>query len=370
MSEICIIGAGFAGAVIARELALAGLTCDVFEARPHVAGNCHTQRDPETGILVHVYGPHIFHTSNERVWQYIRQFDEFLPYTNRVKAIARGRVYSLPVNLLTINQFFGTTLSPAEAAEFLRAKSEPCQGEPRTFEEQALQFVGRELYETFFRGYTRKQWGVDPRDLPASILKRLPVRLNYDDNYYDSAFQGIPRNGYTHIVERILDHERIRVHLATRVGKSDTRNYRHVFYTGPIDAWFGHSEGRLGYRTLDFVQERYDGDFQGNAVINYCDEEIPWTRVSEHKHFAPWEKHERTVIYREFSRSCGEEDTPYYPLRLADDRALLDRYTELAAQEPGVTFAGRLGTYRYLDMHITIQESLDTAARFLARRQP
>ncbi|HUX44209.1 MAG TPA: UDP-galactopyranose mutase [Terracidiphilus sp.] len=365
MSDICVIGAGFSGAVIARELALAGLHCDVFEARSHVAGNCHTERDAETGILVHAYGPHIFHTNNRRVWDYVRQFDEFVSFTNRVKAVTGGRVYSLPINLLTINQFFGKTLSPSQAKDFLVSQSDHSFTDPKTFEEQALRFVGRELYEAFFRGYTTKQWGVEPSRLPASILKRLPVRFNYNDNYYDSQYQGIPRNGYTHIVERILDHPNITLRLNSSIGKEDVHGYRYTFYTGPLDAWFGHSEGRLTYRTLDFVKEVHDGDFQGNPVINYCDQSVPWTRISEHKHFAPWETFDQTIIFREYSRQCGVDDLPYYPVRLAEDHRILDRYTPLIQQEKNVTFAGRLGTYRYLDMHVTIEEALNLSEKFV-----
>jgi UDP-galactopyranose mutase len=288
-----------------------------------------------------------------------------MPFANRVKALAGGRVFSFPINLHTINQFFGKTLSPAEAREFLNSLGDHSIQEPRTFEEQALRFVGRELYEAFFKGYTLKQWGIDPTKLPASVLKRLPVRFNYEDNYYDSAFQGIPRHGYTYIVERILDHKNISVHLGSKLRKQDTLGYRHTFFTGPMDEWFCHSEGRLTYRTLDFVEGLYEGDYQGNAVINYCDQTVPWTRVSEHKHFAPWENHDRTIVFREYSRECGINDLPYYPVRLADDRRVLDRYMELARKEAGVTFAGRLGTYRYLDMHVTIEEALDLSAKHI-----
>jgi len=319
--------------------------------------------------MLHVYGPHIFHTDNERVWNYVRRFDEFMSFTNRVKAITKGRVYSLPVNLLTINQFFGKTFNPAEAAEFMASIGDRSIEEPETFEEQALRFVGRELYEAFFKGYTTKQWGMHPSELPASILRRLPVRFNYDDNYYASRYQGMPKNGYTAIVEKMLDHPNITLHLNTKFERSMRRDYGHVFYSGPIDAWFGHAQGRLGYRTLDFELERYDGDYQGNPVINYCDEEVPWTRISEHKHFAPWESHERAVIYREFSRFCEERDTPYYPIRLAKEKTQLKSYIEMAGAEPNMTFVGRLGTYRYLDMHVTIAEALDAAERFLACAQ-
>jgi len=308
MSEICIVGAGFSGAVIAHELAGAGFKCHVFEARACVGGNCHTARDPNTGIMVHAHGLHIFHTDNKRVWDYVREFDEFVPFTNRVKAIAGGRIHSLPINLLTINQFFCKVLSPAEARRFLETLGDQSVREPRTFEEQASRFMGRELYEAFFRSYTAKQWGVDPARLPASILKRLPVRFDYNDNYYNSRFLGIPLNGYTYIIERMLDHENICVHIGTKLLKPDIQGYRHTFFTGPLDRWFGHSEGRLTYRTLDLISELHDGDSQGNAAINYCDANVPWTRISEHKHFAPWETHGRTIIFREYSRACLEDD--------------------------------------------------------------
>lgn len=365
MKNIAIAGAGFSGAVIARELATQGHhQVTVFDSRAHVAGNCHTERDAQTDVMVHVYGPHIFHTSNERVWNYVQQFDEFVPFVNRVKAIYNGRVYSLPINLMTINTFFGKTLNPVEAAEFMDSLGDKSITDPQTFEEQALRFVGRDLYEAFFKGYTQKQWGLHPSELPASILKRLPVRFNYDDNYYASKYQGMPRHGYTHIIERMLDHPNISLRLNTSFKREMVESYDHVFYSGPIDAWFGFAEGRLGYRTLDFQVERHEGDYQGNAVINYCNQDVPWTRISEHKHFAPWEAHDRTLIYKEHSRLCGEQDTPYYPIRLVKDKSQLAKYVDLARAEKNTTFVGRLGTYRYLDMHVTIAEALDVAEQF------
>lgn len=365
MKSIGIVGAGFSGAVIARELASAGHKVTVFDARSHLAGNCHTARDAETGVMLHVYGPHIFHTSNEQVWNYIRQFDEFVPFINRVKSIYNGNVYSLPINLMTINAFFGKIFNPKDAAEFMDSIGDKSFKDPQTFEEQALRFVGRELYDAFFKGYTEKQWGMHPRELPASILKRLPVRFNYDDNYYSSKYQGIPKNGYSYIVERILDNPNISVILATQFKRYQIKYFDHIFYSGPIDAWFDYSEGRLGYRTLDFEVERHDGDYQGNAVINYGSQEIPFTRISEHKHFAPWENHDKTVIYKEYSRLCQGGDIPYYPIRLVNDKQLLSRYITMANAEEKTTFVGRLGTYRYLDMHITIEEALKTAEEFL-----
>jgi UDP-galactopyranose mutase len=364
MKNIAIVGAGFSGAVIAHELSKLGFSCDVFEMRRHIGGNCYSERDPETGILVHVYGPHIFHTNNVTVWNYVRQFDEFMPFTNRVKAISKGRVYSLPINLLTINQFFNETLSPAEAERFIASLGDKSITEPRSFEEQALRFLGRELYEAFFKGYTIKQWGIEPAALPSSILKRLPVRFTYNDNYYESRFQGLPKSGYTSIFEKLLDRANITLHLNTAFERAFASSYFHVFYSGPIDAWFGYTENRLSYRTLDFVIERHAGDYQGNPVMNYCDLDVPWTRISEHKHFSPWEAHSQTIIYKEYSRLCERDDIPYYPIRLVADKSHLAHYVTLARAESNVTFIGRLGTYRYLDMDLTIAEALDVVAKF------
>lgn len=369
--RIAIAGAGFAGAVLARQLAVSGrYRVDVFDERHHVAGNCHTVRDPGTGVLLHQYGPHIFNTSRQDVWDYVNRYATFLPYVNRVKAVTTRGVYSLPINLLTINQFFKKRFSPREAMAFVAGLGDGSIQEPQNLEEQALKFLGRDLYDTFFRGYTLKQWGVDPRELPASILKRLPIRFNYDDNYYNQRFQGMPRDGYTALIENLLDHPAIRVQLHTRLSRADHSAYRHLFYCGPLDAYFNFELGRLRYRGLRFERLDDDGDFQGNAVINYCDASVPWTRIAEHKHFAPWETHERTVCYREFSHAAGPSDTPYYPLRLAQDKALLRRYVTLAEQEPHVTFIGRLGTYRYLDMHVVIGESLDLAEICLREPDP
>jgi UDP-galactopyranose mutase len=361
-TSIAIAGAGFSGAVIARELAETGrYKITVFDERPHVAGNCHTSRDEKTGIMLHHYGPHIFHTSREDVWNYVNRWAKFGPYVNRVKAHTSRGVFSLPMNLLTINQFFGKKMSPNEARDFMGSVGDSSIKEPKSFEEQALKFVGRDLYEAFFYGYTKKQWGVEPRELPASILQRLPVRFNYDDNYYNSKFQGIPLEGYTKIVEQILDHDAIDVRLGTRFEPAMKSEYGHVFYSGPMDGYFGFKLGRLQYRSLEFKRFDETGDFQGNPVINYCEEKIPYTRVTEHKHFTPWETHEQSVCFEEYSKLAEPGDTPYYPLRLQGDKELLAKYTELADREFGVTFIGRLGTYRYLDMHVVIGESLDLA---------
>ncbi|MCQ3830625.1 UDP-galactopyranose mutase [Microbulbifer elongatus] len=367
--NILLVGAGFSGAVIGRELAEAGHSVKVVDSRPHVAGNCFTERDSETNVMSHIYGPHIFHTDDKEVWEYVNKYSPFKPYVNRVKTTTQSRVYSLPINLHTINQFFGKAMRPDEAREFIESKADVSIDDPKTFEEQALRFVGGELYEAFFKGYTQKQWGCHPSELPASILKRLPVRFNYNDNYFFHRYQGMPEHGYTKIVESILDHKNIKVSLNTSFTKSEVPEFDHVFYSGALDGYFDYELGRLGYRTLDFERFTCTGDYQGCAVMNYGEESVPYTRISEHKHFSPWEEHKESVCYREYSRACGENDIPYYPIRLVEEKELLVKYVELAEMVDGVTFVGRLGTYRYLDMDVTIREALDTAREFLVCTQ-
>jgi UDP-galactopyranose mutase len=366
--KILIVGAGLSGAVIGRELAQEGYKVEIIDSRSHIAGNCHTERDEATGVMVHIYGPHIFHTDDTEVWDYVNGFTTFMPYKNRVKTTSGGQVYSLPVNLHTINQFFGKTFRPDEARAFLEDQADKTITDPQTFEEQALRFVGNDLYEAFFKGYTQKQWGCSPTALPASILKRLPVRFNYEDNYFFHKYQGMPENGYTDMIERILDHPNITVTLDTVFNRDEASGFAHIFYSGPLDGYFDYELGRLGYRTLDFERFTYDGDYQGCAVMNYGDVSVPYTRITEHKHFSPWEEHAGSVCYREFSRACEPQDIPYYPIRLVEEKAQLTEYVARAEQESGVTFVGRLGTYRYLDMDVTIREALDTARLYLARK--
>lgn len=358
-----MVGAGFSCAVIARKLAEKGEKVTVIDSRSHIGGNCHTERDPDTDIMIHKYGPHIFHTDDEEVWNYVNQWGNFKPYTNRVKTTSQGQVFSLPINLHTINQYFNKTLNPSEAKEFVESKADYTIKEPKTFEEQALRFVGKEFYNAFFKGYTKKQWGVSPSSLPASILKRLPVRFNYDDNYFSHKYQGIPENGYTAIIENILDHKNITVKLNTSFNKNMENDFDHVFYSGPLDDYFDYKYGKLEYRTLDFQKEIYSDDYQGIAVMNYGDAEVPYTRITEHKYFSPWENHEKTVIYKEFSRLAEGDDIPYYPIRFANGKGLdrLSKYVKLAELQTKVSFVGRLGTYRYLDMDITIKEALESA---------
>ncbi len=369
MPTYAIAGAGFSGAVLARKL-VESSDCRVvlFEERPHIAGNCHTDRDPESGVMVHKYGPHIFHTDRADVWEYVNRFGKFGPFVNRVKASTARGIFSLPINLHTINQFYGKKFNPTEARAFLDTVRDASIVEARNFEEQALKGIGPDLYQAFMYGYTKKQWGCEPRELPASILQRLPVRFNYNDNYYNSTYQGIPIDGYTSIVEGILQHPQIEVKLGIRLDERATDDFDQVFWTGSIDAYYGYRFGRLSYRTVYFERQIADGDYQGNAVINYPEMFVPYTRIHEHKHFAPWETHAKTDVFTEFSKETEGADTPYYPKRLAADKLTLEKYLELASNDQRVTFLGRLGTYRYLDMDVVIGEALAAAETFLHRR--
>jgi UDP-galactopyranose mutase len=367
MKKFLVVGAGFSGAVLAHELADA-LECsiDVIDERPHIGGNCYTERDAETDVMVHTYGPHIFNTDRKDIWDYVNRFIEMVPYVNRVKAVYNGNVYSLPINLHSINQFFGKTFAPNEAKEFIASIADNSIEDPQNFEEQAMKFIGKDLYKAFFYGYTKKQWGCEPTELPASILKRLPVRFNYNDNYYNTSLQGIPRDGYTPMFEKLLAPAAITLKLNTKFNSSfDTSGYDHVFFTGPLDQYFDYKYGKLSYRTVYFEKGVADNDYQGNAVINYSNEEVPYTRVHEHKHFTPWEQHEKTVYFKEYSKETEENDTPYYPKRLADDKAILVKYRQEAEGLKGVSFLGRLATYRYMDMHHVIGEALDYARAFI-----
>ena len=366
--KFLIIGAGLSGAVLANRL-VKDLDCsiDIWDERDHIAGNCFTKRDEETGVMVHEYGPHIFNTDKKEIWDFVNSFMEFKPYVHRVKAMSNGKVYSLPVNLHTINQLFQKSFTPAEAKAFLETLADTSIEDPQNFEEQALRFIGKELYEAFFYGYTKKQWGCEPTELPASILKRIPVRFNYDDNYHNNIYTGIPVDGYTALIEKFVDHPNIHISLNKKfTSDMDTSVYDHVFYTGPIDAWFHFVHGRLGYRTVTFEKTVEEGDVQGVTQMNYCDAAIPWTRITEHKHFTYWEQHEKTVCFKEFSIETGADDIPYYPKRLKQDKELLLKYRLDAEELVGVSFLGRLATYRYMDMHHVIGEALNFAKDWLA----
>lgn len=361
MARYCVVGAGLSGAVTARALGEAGHHVLVIDERDSIGGNCATRRDVRTGIMEHLYGPHIFHTSDEKVWSYVQRFCTMMPYAHRVQAVSRGRVYSLPINLLTINQFFGKAMRPSEARAFVNSKTTPIES-PCNFEEQALAMIGSDLYRAFFRGYTVKQWGLNPTQLPATVLKRLPLRFDYNDSYFAHRYQGMPKDGYSDMIASILSAQNVELQLGRRF-ESLNETFAHVIYSGPLDRYFDFKLGRLNYRTLDFEKFHAQGDYQGAAVLNYCDEDTPYTRITEHKHFSPWEKQsfEDTVCYREYSRDCGPIDIPYYPIRQANEQILLQKYIDLARSTSGVSFVGRLGTYRYLDMDVTIGEALTAA---------
>jgi UDP-galactopyranose mutase len=370
MKKYLIIGSGFSGAVIAEQLSK-NIDCEItiLEKRSHIGGNCYTERDESTGVMVHKYGPHIFNTDNEIVWNYIQQFGTIRNYTHRVKAIFENKVYSLPINLHTINQFFNINLKPDGAKELITSLGEDIL-EPANFEEQALKMIGKDLYKAFMYGYTKKQWGCEPNELPASILKRLPVRFNYNDSYYHSSYYGIPENGYTDIIKNMIASEKISVQLNTLFNASDDHSgYDHIFYTGPVDAFFNYKFGRLSYRTVTFERFEAENDFQGASQINYCDENVPYTRICEHKHFATWENHKKTVYFKEFSKETEINDEPYYPKRLKADIELYSSYLMEVELLSKYTFLGRLATYRYMDMHHVIGEALDIAHNFIRNNQ-
>jgi UDP-galactopyranose mutase len=367
MNKVLIVGAGFSGAVIAERLSLKHPNCEItiIDERDHIGGNCFTYSDIDTGVTVHKYGPHIFHTDKKHVWEYIQNFCTMMPFINRVKSVVNGEVYSMPINLHTINQFYGSALSPSEVGEFFKQISCRYNKEPENFEEQALSMIGEDLYNAFFYGYTKKQWGCEPKELPASILKRLPVRFNYDDNYYNSQYQGIPQNGYTEIFKNMLNRPNIKLILNQKFETYvNNTNYDHIFYTGPIDRLFDYKFGRLSYRTVTFEKQVSEGDFQGNAVINYPSEDVKFTRIHEHKHFTPWLSFDKTVYFKEYSKETEITDEPYYPKRLRRDMELFEKYQLEATYIPNFTLLGRLATYRYLDMHNVIDEALNIVNNF------
>lgn len=368
MLPVLIVGAGLSGAVTARSLAEAGVASVVIDKREHVAGMCYSSVDEETGVEVHRFGPHIFHTNSERVWAWVNRFATWYPYVNKIMAVNARGVFAMPINLLTINHLFGKTLTPPEARAFIETLQDRSITDPHNAEEQLLRFVGREIYETFFRDYSTKQWGVSPRELPAEVIKRLPVRFDYNDNYYTDKYQGFPVEGYTALVQNMLNHPLITVKLNTSYEKGMESAFSHLFYSGPLDAFFGYNAGELGYRTLDFRYERGQGVQQGSGCLNYTDMSVPFTRGHEHCYFAPWKPVEKSVVVYEYSREAGRDDNPFYPKRMAADMAVLPAYTAMAAECEGVSFIGRLGCYRYLDMQHVILQALEYADAWLARQ--
>ncbi|MCL2470347.1 MAG: UDP-galactopyranose mutase [Propionibacteriaceae bacterium] len=370
MSDLVIVGAGLFGLTIAERAATElGMNVTVIDRRDHIGGNAYSSLDPTTGIEIHKYGAHLFHTSDERVWEYVNRFTSFTNYVHRVFTVHKGVVYPLPVSLGTINQFFQASYSPEEARHLIKQQTMELAGkEPENFIEKGISLIGRPLYEAFFRDYTAKQWQTPPEELPASIISRLPVRYNYDTRYFNDTHEGLPTLGYNNWFLNMIDNPRIEVLLSHdffdsqgSYSKSSTVGHVPVIYTGPIDRYFDYTHGVLGWRTIDLMQETLPvADFQGTSVMNYADRDVPFTRIHEFRHFHPERDYTKdaTVIMREYSRFAEENDEPYYPIVTSLDSTKLVAYQSLASHEPNVFFGGRLGTYHYYDMDKVIATAL------------
>lgn len=378
MREINVIvaGAGIWGCTVARRLAEAGRKVLVLERRAAVGGNVRCEVDATTGIEVHTYGSHIFHTHLDDVWEFVNRFVTFNGYQHKVLARHDGKTYFLPLGLTLVNQFYGLNLLPSELPAFI-VREAAGVGEPKNFEEQAIAFVGRRLYEAFIRDYTRKQWGCDPKELPASIIRRLPVRASYDVNYFPDYRQGIPLSGYNSLFDRLLDHPNIEIRcgvdwLQWRHGEGQALSRLPVFYSGPIDALFGYKYGPLPWRSLRFETERVQvADWQGTSVVNYTGAEVPWTRIHEFKHYHPEQTDvmscPQSIICREYPQTWKPGDEPYYPVDTEFSRKLLERYRSDLAELPNVIVGGRLGEYRYYDMDQSIGRALAVSGDFIKR---
>jgi UDP-galactopyranose mutase len=367
--DLIVVGSGFFGLTIAERAATQlDKRVLVLDRRDHIGGNAYSEAEPETGIEVHRYGAHLFHTSNKRVWDYVNQFTEFTDYQHRVFTKHQGQIYSFPMNLGLLCQFFGRAFSPDEAKELVAEQAaEIDTADAQNLEEKAISLIGRPLYEAFVRGYTAKQWQTDPKELPAATISRLPVRYNFDNRYFSDTYEGLPVEGYTAWLKKMAEHPNIEVRLATDFFdvRGELPADAPVVYTGPLDRYFDYVEGELGWRTLDFETEvKQTGDFQGTSVMNYADQEVPYTRIHEFRHFHPERDYypkDKTVVVREYSRAAESGDEPYYPINTPEDRRKLEAYRELAKQEAKerkVIFGGRLGTYKYLDMHMAIGSAL------------
>ena len=368
--DYLVVGSGLYGAVFAREAADRGKKVLVIDKRPNVAGNIYTEK--VEGIHVHKYGAHIFHTNDTKVWKYITRFAEFNRFTNSPVANYRGELYSLPFNMYTFNKMWGVVTPTEAAAKIEEQKKEACITEPKNLEEQAISLVGRDIFEKLIKGYTEKQWGRDCKDLPAFIIKRLPVRLTFDNNYFNALYQGIPIGGYTQLVEHLLEGIEVRLNTDYLEQKEALdRLAETVVYTGPIDAYFGYSLGALEYRSVRFETEVLDiPNFQGNAAVNYTDRETPWTRIIEHKWFEFGKDEQgldlpKTVISREYSSEWKPGDEPYYPVNDEKNGALYAEYKNLADAEQNVIFGGRLAEYRYYDMDAVIASALQKSEEVL-----
>ena len=363
-SDVVVVGSGFFGLTIAERAATAGHSVAVLEKRNHLGGNAYSYFDSETQIEIHKYGSHLFHTSNERVWNYVKRFTDFNEYRHRVFANSGGKIFSMPVNLATLTSFFGRAMTPQEARELIEEQAaEVSKSKLENLEEKAISSIGRPLYDALIKGYTQKQWGVDPAKLPTQTITRLPVRYSFNDRYFSDRWEGLPADGYGAWFDRMLNSPLI--NLVLGVDFFDVRSLipggTPIVYSGPIDRYFDYVEGDLAWRTLDFENLLLDvGDFQGTSVMNYSDEEIPFTRIHEFKHLHPERNSpsDKTAIMYEFSRGASRQDDPYYPVNAERDRVILERYRKRASQEHDIFFGGRLGSYQYLDMHMAIASAL------------
>ncbi|MDY6050343.1 MAG: UDP-galactopyranose mutase [Corynebacterium sp.] len=364
--DLIVVGSGIFGLTIAERTATQlGKKVLVVEKRPHLGGNCYSEADPETGIEVHKYGAHLFHTSNERVWKYVNEFTEFTNYVHRVFAMHKGQAYQFPMGLGLISQFFGRYYTPDEARALIEEQaSEIDPKQASNLEEKAISLVGRPLYEAFIRDYTAKQWQTDPKLLPASIITRLPVRYTFDNRYFHDTWEGLPVDGYAAFLTRIAEASPL-IDLVLNTDWLEVREEYTgipVVYTGPLDRYFNFEAGRLGWRTLDFEREVLPtGDFQGTSVMNYNDADVPYTRIHEFRHFHPERENypaDKTVIVKEFSRFAQPDEEVYYPINTPEDHALVKKYRQLAEKEERVLFGGRLGQYKYLDMHMAFASAL------------
>jgi len=369
-ADLVVVGSGLFGLTIAEQAATElGLKVALLDRRSHIGGNAYSENEEQTGIEVHRYGAHLFHTSNERVWEYVNRFTDFTNYVHRVYTRHDGVVYPMPINLGTINQFFNAAYSPAEAKALIAEQAGELAGtDPQNLNDKGISLIGRPLYEAFIKHYTAKQWQTPPEELPASIISRLPVRYTYDNRYFNDKYEGLPVGGYTAWLERMAAHPNIEVRLNTDFFSGDHEYSREkvlgqvpVVYTGPVDRYFDYTEGDLSWRTIDLEEEVLPiEDFQGCSVMNYPDADVPFTRIHEFRHFHPERDYTKdaTVIMREYSRFANKGDEPYYPVNTSVDREKLLKYRDLAKGEKDVLFGGRLGTYKYLDMHMAIGSAL------------
>jgi UDP-galactopyranose mutase len=364
--DIVVVGAGLFGLVIARQIAVElGKRVVILERRHHIGGNVFSEVDRDTGIEVHKYGSHLFHTSNQRVWDYVNTFSEFNNYTHHVMTVHDGVVYPMPIGLGTINSFFRSSMGPDEARRFLQEQAAAVKGDPdANLESRAISLIGRPLYDAFIREYTHKQWQTDPTQLSADIIKRLPIRFTYEQKYFSDTWEGLPLCGYTELVRRIADHPLIDVQLDCDFFevRNDLPDSALMVYSGPIDHFFDYRFGVLGWRTLDFEFEKVPlADYQGTSVMNYADADVPFTRIHEFRHLHPEREmsHEASIIAREYSRFAEVGDEPYYPINSQSDREIIRAYREAAKLEKNVIFGGRLGSYHYLDMHMAIAAALN-----------